>query len=217
MIEESVRIVEAISDLVRSSRGSFGKVKVIDEAEITALLEDLHLQLSNDYKQSRVIANNREVILKDANEKAAKIEQEARERARQLTEENAITVSARRLAGEIEHNAKVRASQIIEEAQQKADALRKQTETDLDNKKQVTRNYIEGKISTADKLISDTISQFDGYANVMVDILDDMRRLYDGINGLEEFGYFDTSAADAQPDEYADDADDDTDYGTYED
>ncbi len=98
---------------------------VVPRDELFEYLDELRMRTPEEIKRYQKIIANREAIIRDAEEKAQKIQEEAVEKAKTLVNENEITQQAFYQANEIVQNATAQAEAILGNANNDAEQIRK--------------------------------------------------------------------------------------------
>lgn len=110
---EVLGILNELEELIESSRSVFGNKASIDKGKAIELITDIRIGLPDDFKQAEWISQERQRIIYDAQEEAAKIIAEAKLKAEEIVEEDSITRAAYK-----------KSEQIIAEAEYDAKELR---------------------------------------------------------------------------------------------
>ena len=110
---EVLGILNELEELIESSRSVFGNKASIDKGKAIELITDIRIGLPDDFKQAECISQERQRIIYDAQEEAAKIIAEAKLKAEEIVEEDSITQAAYK-----------KSEQIIAEAEYDAKELR---------------------------------------------------------------------------------------------
>lgn len=110
---EVLGILNELEELIESSRSVFGNKASIDKGKAIELITDIRIGLPDDFKQAEWISQERQRIIYDAQEEAAKIISEAKLKAEEIVEEDSITQAAYK-----------KSEQIIAEAEYDAKELR---------------------------------------------------------------------------------------------
>lgn len=110
---EVLGILNELEELIESSRSVFGNKASIDKGKAIELITDIRIGLPDDFKQAEWISQERQRIIYDAQEEAAKIIAEAKLKAEEIVEEDSITQAAYK-----------KSEQIIAEAEYDAKELR---------------------------------------------------------------------------------------------
>lgn len=99
---------------------------MIDEEELTNLIEDLRHDLPQELEQAEKVIQERETILKSAQQEADAIKKEAKVEAERLVNENDIVVKARQTSQMLINEAQRQSAEYIEQAQQQAFKLQQE-------------------------------------------------------------------------------------------
>lgn len=107
-------LVDRLEDLIDEGRHIWlTKLTMIDEERALEIIDQMRISIPEEVDKANRVLNQRERILAQANEEAARIIELAKERAEMLVQRDAITQAAQN-----------RAANIIEQARQEADAMR---------------------------------------------------------------------------------------------
>ncbi len=107
-------LIDRLEDLIDEGRHVwFSKLTLIDEERALELIDQMRISIPEEIDKAQRIMNQRDRLIAQANEEAARIVELAREKRDGLIERDAITQAARN-----------QAANIIEEARQEAEAIR---------------------------------------------------------------------------------------------
>ncbi len=124
IVSELTVLLDRFQNLVRQSRKLpwTGRV-LIEEAELSTLLVQIQHVLPEEMKQAHWVMQERERILREANDEALRVVQQARGQADKLSEESEILQEARRKAEAIIEQARGTAREIHRSAREYADEI----------------------------------------------------------------------------------------------
>jgi F0F1-type ATP synthase membrane subunit b/b' len=112
-------LVDRLEDLIDEGRHIWlTKLTVIDEERALEIIDQMRISIPEEVERANRVLNQRDRLLAQANEEAARVVELAREKAEMLITRDAITQAAQN-----------RAANIIEQARQEADGIR----ADADN------------------------------------------------------------------------------------
>ncbi len=112
-------LVDRLEDLVDEGRHLFGtKYTLIDEERALELIDQMRISIPEEIEKANKILTQRERILAEAHEEAARIVQQHRERAEQMIEDQATVQAAQQRADSIKESARQEAKRITAEADQ---------------------------------------------------------------------------------------------------
>lgn len=120
------QLIEDIYEFVESCKMQpLSQTKVIvPKDELYDLLDELRLRTPDEIKRYQKIIANRDAIIADAEEKAAIIQTEAKEKAKNLVNDNEIMQQAYYQANEMVSNASAQAEALLKSANEDADQIR---------------------------------------------------------------------------------------------
>lgn len=112
-------LVDRLEDLIDEGRHIWlTKMTMVDEERALEIIDQMRISIPEEVDKANRIINQRERIMAQANEEAARVIDIAKEKAETLIQRDAITQAAQN-----------RAANIIEQARQAADAMRSDAET----------------------------------------------------------------------------------------
>lgn len=112
-------LVDRLEDLIDEGRHIWlTKLTMVDEERALEIIDQMRISIPEEVDKANRVINQRERIMAQANEEAARIIDIAKEKAETLIQRDAITQAAQN-----------RAANIIEQARQAADAMRSDAET----------------------------------------------------------------------------------------
>ena len=120
-IDEVLEMLDDLLDKAPSVPFS-GKKAVVDADRIRDLLNEIRLSLPQEIKHAKLIVQDRQQIISDANKEAEGIVRHAEERAKSIISNDEITKQA-----------KQRGTEILTQAQSKAKDIRNATNEYIDN------------------------------------------------------------------------------------
>lgn len=137
-IDDVLEMLDDILDKAPSVPFS-GKKAVVDADRVRDLLNEIRLCLPQEIKQAKLIVQDRQQILGDANKEAESIVRKAEERAKNIVSNDEITKQA-----------KQKGTEILTQAQAKAKEVRNATNDYIDNilnqtEEMLTTNLVELK------------------------------------------------------------------------
>ncbi len=120
------QLIEEIFEFVESCKASAfsGSKVIVPKEELYDLLDELRLKVPEEIKRCQKMIANRDAIIADAEDKAAAIEQSARQQAQLLVNENEITQQAYYQANEMVRQATEQAEAILSQATEEAMQIR---------------------------------------------------------------------------------------------
>lgn len=129
-IEESMEMLDDMLDKAASVPFS-GKKVVVDADKIRDLLNDIRLNLPQEIKQARLIVQDRQIIMSDANKEAESIIRKAEDRAKMIVSNDEIVKEAKARSTEILKQTQDKCKQMKVEAREYIERILDQTETVL--------------------------------------------------------------------------------------
>lgn len=142
-------LVDRLEDLIDEGRHMpFSKFTMIDEERALELIDQMRISIPEEVeKASRVLAQ-RDRVLAQANEEAARVVQMARERGDQMVDREALVQAAHSRAANIVEEARQEAEQVRDEADQYVLDQLNRLEAQLGKMLGVVRNGIDHVHST---------------------------------------------------------------------
>ncbi len=125
-------LVDRLEDLIDEGRHLFGtKYTMIDEERALELIDQMRISIPEEIEKSRRILQQRERILSEAHEEAARIVQQHRLKAEQMIDHDSTVQAASARANEVIDQARREAARITAEADQYVVDMLKQLEQQL--------------------------------------------------------------------------------------
>lgn len=126
-------ILEMMDDLLDKAPGVpfSGKKAIVESEQLRDLINDVRLNLPQEIKQAKMIVQDRQIIISDANKEAEAIVRRAEERAKAIVSNDEITKQAKQRATEILTQAQSKAKEVRTAANEYVDNILNQTETML--------------------------------------------------------------------------------------
>jgi cell division septum initiation protein DivIVA len=138
-------LVDRLEDLIDEGRHMpFSRFTMIDEERALEIIDQMRISIPEEIEKAARVLAQRDRILAQANEEAARIVQQARERSDQLVDREAMVQAA--------HN---RATNVIELAQQEAEAIM----TDADNYVLAVLSKLEQQLGRAMTIVRNGINE----------------------------------------------------------
>ena len=165
--------LEAIDRLIAEAKAMPLTSKIlIDEEELSRLVEDIRLNMPIEITQAKKIAQERRDILNDAEAQAEEIRAKARQRADAMIEEHQITKEAKLAADDILKQARDEAAKIRSDAKTYATEAMDRAERWSDEICRTASAYV-------DKIIRDT-------DETLTQSVNDIRKLRQSVRGALE-------------------------------
>ena len=112
-------LVDRLEDLIDEGRHvPFSKFTLIDEERALEIIDQMRISVPDQIEKAARLINQRDRLLAQANEEAARVVDLARERSQELIDRDAIVQTA--------HN---KANNIVEEAKREAEAIRAEADS----------------------------------------------------------------------------------------
>ena len=135
-----LHLIDRLEELFNESKPFLGSRKVmIDEDKLLGLIDQMRLSIPEEIKNAQQINSQKDRILAQASEEAARTINAAREKGIQMVERDNIVQSAKLKAEQIENQAKENAMQIRKDADKYA------LETLVNLQVKLERNLLEVK------------------------------------------------------------------------
>ena len=168
--------LESIDRLLAEAKGMpFSTKLLIDEEELSRLVEDIRLNMPVEITQAKKIAQERRDILNDAEAQAEGIIAKARQRADVMIEEHQITKEAKLAADGILNQAREDANRVRSDAKAYAQAT-------VDKADKWSDDICKSASAYVDKIIRDT-------DETLTKSVNDVRKLRQSVRGaLEKSG-----------------------------
>ena len=141
-------LVDRLEELVNSGRHlPFTDNTLVDEQRALEIIDQMRISVPEEIEKARRVLRERDRIMAQANEEAARIRELAREKSETLIQRDSITQAA-----------KARAGSIVEQSRQEADAVRREADqyvidvlSDLEDALMRTVNVVRNGISHVDR------------------------------------------------------------------
>jgi hypothetical protein len=136
-------LIDRLEDLIDEGRHFwFTRFTAVDEERALELIDQMRISIPEEVDKAQRIMNQRDRVLAQANEEAARVVDLAREKSAKMIERDAITQAARNQAANIIEEAKQEAEQIRAEADAYALDVLRELDYHLQNNIQVVQNGI---------------------------------------------------------------------------
>jgi|FLYN01.1.fsa_nt_gi multidrug efflux pump subunit AcrA (membrane-fusion protein) len=136
-------LVDRLEDLIDEGRHIFGtKLTMIDEERALEIIDQMRISIPEEIEKAARVLAQRDRILAQANEEAARIVQVARERGDQLIDREAMVQAAQSRAANIVEQARQEAEQITRDADNYVLETLSRLEQQLNRALTVVRNGI---------------------------------------------------------------------------
>lgn len=156
-IENLLEEIEAI--LEEGKTVPFTSNLLVDAQAIKTAIEDIRLNMPEEFTQARKIASERKEILTGAQDNADKIIEQAHLRAKEIISEDEITRGAELNAEEIIQQAKQTANEIVEQARASAAELTEQARNWSKEMRQSASEYVESIVAVADETLTNSVNE----------------------------------------------------------
>ncbi len=150
----------------------FSSKLLIDEEELSSIVEDLRLSIPEEVKQARIIAQERRDILNAAESQGEEIVAKARQRADMMIEEHQITKEAKNAADGILQQARDEAAAVRSEAKANARDIMDRAQRWADEIQKNARLYVERIIREADETFSKSVNEIKKLRQSVKQVLD---------------------------------------------
>ena len=151
--------LESIDRLIAEAKAMpFSSKLLIDEEELSRLVEDIRLNMPIEITQAKKIAQERRDILNDAEAQAEEIINKARQRADLMIEEHQITKEAKGAADGIIQQAREEASAIRSEAKAHAREITDSAERWSTDIRKNASSYVETIIRDTDETLTNSVN-----------------------------------------------------------
>lgn len=112
-------LVDRLEELIDEGRHIFGtKYTLIDEERALEIIDQMRISIPEEIEKSSRVIQNRERVLAEAHEEAARIIQQTREKAEGLIDQDSLVQAAQARAESIREQARQEAGRITAEADQ---------------------------------------------------------------------------------------------------
>lgn len=155
-IETSLENIERI--IAEAKAMPFSTKLLIDEEELSRLVEDIRLNMPVEITQAKKIAQERRDILNDADSQAEEIIDKARQRADIMIEQHQITKEAKAAADDILQQARDEAAAIRAEAKAVAREMMDKAEKWSDDIRRSASTYVETVIRDTDEILTKSVT-----------------------------------------------------------
>ncbi len=155
-IETSLESIDRL--LAEAKAMPFSTKLLIDEEELSRLVEDIRLNMPIEITQAKKIAQERRDILNDAEMHAEDIIAKARQRADIMIEEHQITKEAKAAADGILQQARDDAASVRNEAKANARDIMDRAEKWSDDIRRNASSYVETIIKDTDETLSKSVN-----------------------------------------------------------
>lgn len=156
------QLIEEIFEFVESCKASaFSSSKVIvPKEELYDLLDELRLKVPEEIKRCQKMIANRDAIIADAEDKAAAIEQSARQQAQLLVNDSEIMQQAYYQANEMVRQATEHAQSMVAQAQEEAMQIH-----------QGALGYTYDKLSCIESILADSYEKTKKCSDDMLEVM----------------------------------------------
>ncbi len=136
----------------------FSGKTIIDQEELSRLIEDIRLNMPEEITQAKRIAQERRDILDQATAEAENVIFKARQRADIMIEEHQITKEAKSAAEDIFAQAKAEADEILTNAKKRAEDMTQKAEKWSNDIRKNASNYVETIIKDTDETLTNSVN-----------------------------------------------------------
>lgn len=155
-IETSLENIERI--IAEAKAMPFSTKLLIDEEELSTLVEDIRLNMPVEITQAKKIAQERRDILNDAESQSEEIIDKARQRADIMIEQHQITKEAKAAADDILQQARDEAAAVRAEAKANARDMMEKAEKWSDDIRRSASAYVETIIRDTDEILTKSVT-----------------------------------------------------------
>ena len=155
-IETSLENIERI--IAEAKTMPFSTKLLIDEEELSRLVEDIRLNMPVEITQAKKIAQERRDILNDAEAQAGEIIEKARQRADIMIEQHQITKEAKAAADDMLQQARDEAAAVRTEAKNNARDIMARAEKWSDDIRRSASAYVETIIRDTDETLTKSLT-----------------------------------------------------------
>ena len=157
-----VKMIDEMSDFVDShNAGPLSRDKIkISKDELLNYIDNLRQTLPNELEEAYKITKAKNEILKAASNKAAQIEEDARNQLKELVKEDSVVVEADK-----------EAERILRQADDDADAIIKEAEEMAAQIKIGALSYAEEMLAAVEKMVSHNLKMTIDSSNSVIDTL----------------------------------------------
>ena len=155
-IESSLENIERL--IAEAKAMPFSSKLLVDEEELSKLIEDIRLNMPTEITQAKKIAQERRDILNDAEAQAEEIIDKARQRADIMVEEHQITKEAKSAAEGILQQARDEANHIRTEAKTRAREITDRAEKWSNDIRKNASAYVENIIRDTDETLTKSVN-----------------------------------------------------------
>lgn len=155
-IETSLENIERI--IAEAKTMPFSTKLLIDEEELSRLVEDIRLNMPVEITQAKKIAQERRDILNDAEAQAEDIIEKARQRADIMIEQHQITKEAKAAADDMLQQARDEAAAVRAEAKAHASEIMARAEKWSDDIRRSASAYVETIIRDTDDILTKSVT-----------------------------------------------------------
>lgn len=137
-------LVDRLEDLVDEGRHVFGtKYTMVDEERALEIIDQMRISIPEEIEKAARVTHERDRVLADANEEAARIVQQARQHSEDLIDEHEMVKQAKVRAEYVIEQAKIETAKITQEADDYVLAQLSQLEHQFAASLEEIRNGIE--------------------------------------------------------------------------
>ena len=157
-----VKMIDEMSDFVDShNAGPLSRDKIkISKDELLNYIDNLRQTLPNELEEAYKITKAKNEILKAASNKAAQIEEDARNQLKELVKEDSVVIEADK-----------EAERILRQADDDADAIIKEAEEMAAQIKIGALSYAEEMLAAVEKMVSHNLKMTIDSSNSVIDTL----------------------------------------------
>src|SRR5215207_4254313 len=136
-------LVDRLEDLIDEGRHMpFSKLTMIDEERALEIIDQMRISIPEEIEKAARVLAQRDRVLAQANEEAARIVQQSRERSEQLIDRESMVQTAQNRAANVVEQAHQEAAQIMEDADNYVLGVLSNLEAQLSKAMGVVRNGI---------------------------------------------------------------------------
>jgi cell division septum initiation protein DivIVA len=156
---EAMELIEIMYSMIAEAKAMpFSTKLLIDEEELSRLVEDIRLNMPVEITQAKKIAQERRDILNDAESQAGEIIEKARQRADIMIEQHQITKEAKAAADDMLQQARDEAAAVRAEAKNNARDIMARAEKWSDDIRRSASVYVETIIKDTDDVLTKSVT-----------------------------------------------------------
>lgn len=154
------KLLEGVDTILEQAKAvPFSGKVMVDAEEIRGIIDEVRLNMPEEFTKARKIAAERRDILNEAQTMADDIIAKAEAKAKGMIEAHEITAGARESANEIMQQARVQASELMETTRREANDMMEQAHKWSTDMRDGALQFVEEIINSSDETLTESVNE----------------------------------------------------------